>query len=320
MRRIIICVVAMAFSLIANAQYKERINGKVWTMVPRNGSVWAVNDYILIREGRYYHFVFAKSDKKLIHRLGIDCYFTNDTTTIIPRKKRAESDGRYIVCLRDTVVARYEVTALTDTTMTLKQRNGTELDYRMDVDSATLDKGWRDVQKKGMVEKVKMIYDFILPLYEDDTAWNQDRWLEMFCTPKLKTLINIVERWEEKTKEVAIGYDYWISAQDYGKMTARVVGTKAISDSTGIVRICIKDTTVVPQLRYMRLAMKKIDGEWLIDDFRCEEEGKIHSLRKQLRTFMMEQSGKSIPKSKPIEINGVSISEMGKIRVVKKKK
>ena len=161
MRRIIICVVAMAFSLIANAQYKERINGKVWTMVPRNGSVWAVNDYILIREGRHYHFVFAKSDKKLIHRLGIDCYFTNDTTTIIPRKKRAESDGRYIVCLRDTVVARYEVTALTDTTMRVLA----------DIEALAGDLGEENKEK---LEKGREIVNYV----NERIRWLDEQWDE----------------------------------------------------------------------------------------------------------------------------------------------
>ena len=97
----------------------------------------------------------------------------------------------------------------------------------------------------------------------------------------------MIDDWEEKNREVGLGYDYWIGAQDYEHPVVKVVGSKARTDSTGVVRISITEENMTPRVSYMRLDMKREKGKWLIDDFKDEDndDGSLSSLRQIIKNF-----------------------------------
>ena len=145
-------------------------------------------------------------------------------------------------------------------------------------------------QKDEMEAAVDSIYQYILPMYYSDATGNDidyDDWLERFCTPSLRHQVQMIDDWEEKNREVGLGYDYWISAQDYEHPVVKVVGSKARTDSTGTVRISITEENMTPKVRYMRLDMKREKGKWLIDDFKDEDndDGSLSSLRQIIKNF-----------------------------------
>ena len=142
-------------------------------------------------------------------------------------------------------------------------------------------------QKAEMKAKVDSIYLYIIPQYYSDTAWDKERWLERFCTPSLRHQVQMIDDWEEKNREVGLGYDYWIGAQDYEHPVVKVVGSKARTDSTGTVRISITEENMTPRVSYMRLDMKREKGKWLIDDFKDEDndDGSLSSLRQIIKNF-----------------------------------
>ena len=145
-------------------------------------------------------------------------------------------------------------------------------------------------QKDEMEAAVDSIYQYILPMYYSDATGNDidyDDWLERFCTPSLRHQVQMIDDWEEKNREVGLGYDYWISAQDYEHPVVKVVGSKARTDSTGTVRISITEENMTPRVSYMRLDMKREKGKWLIDDFKDEDndDGSLSSLRQIIKNF-----------------------------------
>jgi hypothetical protein len=156
-------------------------------------------------------------------------------------------------------------------------------------------------QKDEMEAAVDSIYQYILPMYYSDATGNDidyDDWLERFCTPSLRHQVQMIDDWEEKNREVGLGYDYWIGAQDYEHPVVKVVGSKARTDSTGTVRISITEENMTPKVRYMRLEMKREKGVWLINDFKNEDDGKIYSLRKISREFLKEQYGEALERDR----------------------
>ena len=153
-------------------------------------------------------------------------------------------------------------------------------------------------QKAEMKARVDSIYLYIIPQYYGNAAWDKERWLEMFCTPSLQRQQKLISDWEEKTGDLVIDYDYWIGAQDYEHPVVKVVGSKARTDSTGVVRISITEENMTPKVRYMRLEMKKEKGVWLINDFKNEDDGKIYSLRKISREFLKEQYGEALERDR----------------------
>ena len=156
-------------------------------------------------------------------------------------------------------------------------------------------------QKAEMEAAVDSIYQYILPMYYSDATGNDidyDDWLERFCTPSLRHQVQMIDDWEEKNREVGLGYDYWIGAQDYEHPVVKVVGSKARTDSTGVVRISITEENMMPKVRYMRLEMKREKGVWLINDFKNEDDGKIYSLRKISREFLREQYGEALERDR----------------------
>ena len=145
-------------------------------------------------------------------------------------------------------------------------------------------------QKDEMEAAVDSIYQYILPMYYSDATGNDidyDDWLERFCTPSLRHQVQMIDDWEEKNREVGLGYDYWIGAQDYEHPVVKVVGSKARTDSTGTVRISITEENMTPRVSYMRLDMKREKGKWLIDDFKDEDndDGSLSSLRQIIKNF-----------------------------------
>lgn len=298
-------LVLSAFTLSAYAQqYRERMADRLWQQVPRKGTVMAVDEFITVWRG--HTFVKAltnKKTKKVVLSLRQNCYFAKEKPDSFETRRYNDwqGDGKYIVCQTQAKpgMVYYEIVSLTDSTLTLRQDSGMELDYKLTVSDETMGREYARMQRAGMVEAVKFIYQFILPFYYNDTVWDQDRWLEMFCTPGLQHQQDLISKWEEKSGEVVIGYDYWISAQDYKHPTMKVVGSKARTDSTGVVRICItEDSTFTPRMRFMRLEMKKVDGAWLINDFKSEDDGKIYSLRRISRDFLKEQYAEELEKEK----------------------
>ena len=149
-------------------------------------------------------------------------------------------------------------------------------------------------QKDEMEAAVDSIYQYILPMYYSDATGNDidyDDWLERFCTPSLRHQVQMIDDWEEKNREVGLGYDYWIGAQDYEHPVVKVVGSKARTDSTGVVRISITEENMTPRVRYMRLDMKREKGKWLIDDFKDEDndDGSLSSLRQIIKNYGFEE-------------------------------
>ena len=312
----------LAIAISAHAQqYRGRVTDRLWQLVPQKGTVMAVDEFIHVWRGHtFVKAVTNKKTKKVELSFRQKCYFVKEMPDSFDTRRFNDkhNDGRYLVCQTPTKSGMmcYEIVSLTDSTMTLRQSDGMELDYKMTVSSQAMESEYARTQRAGMVDAVKFIYQYILPFYYNDMVWDQDLWLEKFCTPSLQHQQNLISKWEEKNSEVVIGYDYWISAQDYIHPTMKVVGSKAKTDSTGVVRICItEDSTFTPSMWFMRLEMKKVDGAWLIDDFKSEDKGKICSLRRISRNFLKEQYAEALEKEKkeyPVKRQAEVIDSSGK--------
>lgn len=337
MKRIVLIIGLLCVLVGANAQYRDRVSDRLWQYVPPKGLVMIADDYIDVYRGCKFHKAITDKETHKVKSFSQMCYFAEEKPDSFDVKKwtanynlrsknRSQkeakgSDGRFIVCKSDAGMVYYEITSLTDSTMTLRQDDGMVLNYRLAVDSLSMDKEYRRSQRKGMVEAVKFIYQFITPMYYSDTAWDKERWLEMFCTPSLQRQQQLISDWEDKTSDLVIDYDYWIGAQDYEHPVVKVVGSKARTDSTGTVRISITEENMTPKVRYMRLEMKREKGVWLINDFKNEDDGKIYSLRKVSREFLREQYSEALERDRkehPINHQAEIVDSKGrKVKVIK---
>ena len=123
-----------------------------------------------------------------------------------------------------------------------------------------------------IIERVKSIYD--------DSGKQSSNGESYWLTAELNSLIK-EDREVTPTGDIGcIDYDIWSLSQDEGYSSIDVNSTEILSDTKAIANITLKYPNYSPKV--LKLILKHERGDWFIDDFITDFEGKESSFKQDL--------------------------------------
>lgn len=127
----------------------------------------------------------------------------------------------------------------------------------------------------GLIERVNNIYQGAFEQYSRAdsliaagyTTIIMDDLDSMYCTRDWNDWAGRVHEFDKQHNDGMVGFfdsDYWIMGQDWEDLAVSDVAVTTMTDSTATVALNLHNCGNV---RQVRLAMAREDGEWRIDDF-----------------------------------------------------